>query len=155
MIRAMDVRIMEIMGGMTVHDQGPNENDSYYSKGEYENNVEHCSYSEDGEEEGSCGGFYDDAKKCYTSHSQDGKVKYNTLLYKKYEEHVPKACEDSYSYSCVNLYPSRSSVYGYTSSSESLSRGRKECDTLKSKDTISYTSQGTSVINGGTQVPAK
>ncbi|KAG5614942.1 hypothetical protein H5410_014766 [Solanum commersonii] len=24
----------------------------------------------------------------------------------KYEEHVPKACEDSYSYSCANLYPS-------------------------------------------------
>uniref|UniRef100_M1DPF6 Uncharacterized protein n=1 Tax=Solanum tuberosum TaxID=4113 RepID=M1DPF6_SOLTU len=34
-------------------------------------------------------------------------------------------------------------------------RGKRECATLKSKDTISYTSQGTSVINGGTHVPAK
>uniref|UniRef100_M1DEB9 Uncharacterized protein n=1 Tax=Solanum tuberosum TaxID=4113 RepID=M1DEB9_SOLTU len=50
---------------------------------------------------------------------------------------------------------SRSNVYGYTSSNQSHPRGRRECATLKSKDTISYTSQGTSVINGGTQVPAK
>ncbi|KAG5576531.1 hypothetical protein H5410_056665 [Solanum commersonii] len=131
------------------HDQGLNENESYYSKGEYENNVEQCSYGEDGEEEGSCGGSYDDVGKCYTSHSQDeGKVKYNTLLYKKYEEHVPKACEDSYSYFCVNLYPSRSSVYGYTSSSESHLRGRKECATLKSKDIVSFTSQGHEHLSG-------
>jgi len=75
-------------------------------------------------------------------------VKYNTLLYKKYEEHVPKACEDSYSYSCANLYPSRSSVYGYTSSSKSHPRGRRECATLKSKDTISYTSQGNEYLSG-------
>ncbi|KAH0773699.1 hypothetical protein KY290_010836 [Solanum tuberosum] len=109
------------------HDQEPNENESYYSGGEYEKNVEHDSYGEDKEEEGSCGGSYDDVGTCYTSHSQDeGKVKYNTLLYKKYEEHVPKACEDSYSYSCANLYPSRSSVYGYTSSSQSHPRGRRE-----------------------------
>ncbi|KAK4721478.1 hypothetical protein R3W88_011711 [Solanum pinnatisectum] len=51
-----------------------------------------------------------------------------------------KAFEDSYSYSCGNPYPSRSSVYGYTTSIQSHPRGRRECATLKSKDTISYTS---------------
>ncbi|KAH0776748.1 hypothetical protein KY290_008159 [Solanum tuberosum] len=132
------------------HDQEPNENEIYHSGGEYERNVEHNSYGEDREEEDSCGslyddvgacersyshsegedGSYDDAGTCYTSHSQDeGKVKYNNLLYKKYEEHAPKACEDSYSYYCANLYPSRSSMYGYTSSSQSHPRGRRECAT--------------------------
>ncbi|KAH0743101.1 hypothetical protein KY290_031094 [Solanum tuberosum] len=114
------------------HNQEPNENESYYSGGEYERNVEHSSYGEDRGEENSCGssyddegayersyshsesedGSYDDAKKCYTSNSQDeGKV-------------------------------SRSSVCGYTSSRQSQPRGRRECVTLKSNDTISYTSQG-------------
>ncbi|KAK4713581.1 hypothetical protein R3W88_019488 [Solanum pinnatisectum] len=37
-------------------------------------------------------------------------VRYNTLLYKKYAEHTPRACEESYSYSCADLHPSRSSV---------------------------------------------
>ncbi|KAK4731850.1 hypothetical protein R3W88_024838 [Solanum pinnatisectum] len=41
----------------------------------------------------------------------EGKVRYNTLLYKNYEEHAPKACKDAYSYSCGNPYPSRSSVW--------------------------------------------
>ncbi|KAG5615053.1 hypothetical protein H5410_014877 [Solanum commersonii] len=93
-----------------------NGNESYYSGGEYKRNVEHNSYGEDRGEESSCGssydddgacersyshseidgGSYDDARTCYTSHSQDeGNVKYNTLLYKKYEEHATKACEDS------------------------------------------------------------
>ncbi|KAK4726901.1 hypothetical protein R3W88_031818 [Solanum pinnatisectum] len=73
------------------HDQEPNENESYYFRGEYEKNVEQDSYGEDREEEGSCGssyddegayersyshseiegGSYDDAGECYTSHSQD------------------------------------------------------------------------------------
>ncbi|KAH0652700.1 hypothetical protein KY289_030378 [Solanum tuberosum] len=144
------------------HDQEPNGNEGYYSGGEYEENGEHSSYGEDGEEP-SCGssygdegagersyshsesedGSYDDAGTCYTSHSQDeGKVTYNTLLCKKYEEHAPKACEDSYSYSCTNPYPSRSSVCGYTNSSQSHPRGRRKCATLRSKDTISYTSHG-------------
>uniref|UniRef100_M1DSG6 Uncharacterized histidine-rich protein DDB_G0274557 n=1 Tax=Solanum tuberosum TaxID=4113 RepID=M1DSG6_SOLTU len=176
------------------HDQEPNGNESYYSGGEYEENGEHSSYGEDGEEP-SCGssygdegagersyshsesedGSYDDAGTCYTSHSQDeGKVTYNTLLCKKYEEHAPKACEDSYSYSCTNPYPSRSSVCGYTNSSQSHPRGRRKCATLRSKDTISYTSHGNehllgyvnqgryedsyvgiNMMNGGTQVPAK
>ncbi|KAK4731663.1 hypothetical protein R3W88_024651 [Solanum pinnatisectum] len=107
------------------HDQEPNGNESYYFGGEYEENGEHSSYGEDGEEasygssygdKGACerfysyseseDGSYDDAGTCYTSHSQDeGKVRYNTLLYKKYEEHASKACEDSYSYSCANPYP--------------------------------------------------
>uniref|UniRef100_M1DPE4 Histidine-rich protein n=1 Tax=Solanum tuberosum TaxID=4113 RepID=M1DPE4_SOLTU len=131
--------------------------------GEYERNVEHSFYGEDREEECSCGssyddegacersydGSYDEAETCYTSHFQDeGKVRYNTLLYKKYEEHAPRACEDSYSYSCANPHPSRSSVYGHASSSQSHLRGRKECAALKSKDTISYTSQGNAHLSG-------
>ncbi|KAH0709191.1 hypothetical protein KY284_010618 [Solanum tuberosum] len=144
------------------HDKESNGNESNYSGREYERNVEHSSYGKD-KEEGSCGGSYDDvgacersyshsesedssyddARTCYTSHSQDkGKVRYNTLLYTKYEEHAPKACEDSYSHSCANPYPSRSSVCGYTSSSQSHPRGRRECATLKSKDTLSYISHG-------------
>ncbi|KAH0685547.1 hypothetical protein KY285_016089 [Solanum tuberosum] len=150
------------------HDQEPNGNKSYYSGGEYEENGEHSFYGEDGEEascgssygdEGACersyshseseDGSYDDAGTCYTSHSQDeGKVRYNTLLYKKYEEHAPKACEDSHSYSCANPDPSRSSVYGYTSSSQSHPRGRRDCATLKSKDTISYTSHDNAHLLG-------
>ncbi|KAK4716376.1 hypothetical protein R3W88_014714 [Solanum pinnatisectum] len=76
------------------HDQESNGNESYYSRGEYERNVEHSSYGKD-DEEGYCGGSYDDvgacersyshsesedgsydyAGTCYTSHSQDeGKV---------------------------------------------------------------------------------
>ncbi|KAH0655578.1 hypothetical protein KY285_030460 [Solanum tuberosum] len=151
------------------HDQEPNENESYYSEGEYERNVEHNSYGENRGKEDSCGssydneeacersyshsesedGSYDDAKKCYTSKSQDeGTVRYNALSYKKYEEHALKACEDSYSYSCANPYPSRSSVCRYTSSSQSHLRGRRECVTIKSKDTISYTSQGNAHLSG-------
>ncbi|KAK4708712.1 hypothetical protein R3W88_029637 [Solanum pinnatisectum] len=59
-----------------------------------------------------------------------------------------KACQDSYSYSCANPYPSRSSVYVYTCSSQSHPRGRRECATLKSKDTLSYTSHGNSHYSG-------
>ncbi|KAK4723840.1 hypothetical protein R3W88_026619 [Solanum pinnatisectum] len=59
-----------------------------------------------------------------------------------------KACEDSYSYSCANPYLSRSSVCGYTSSSQSHPRGRRECATLKSKDTLSYTSHGNAHYSG-------
>ncbi|KAK6780063.1 hypothetical protein RDI58_022247 [Solanum bulbocastanum] len=150
------------------HDQELNKNESYYFEGEYERKVEHNSYDEDGEK-ASCGssygderacersyshsesedGSYDDAGTCYTSHSQDeGKVRYNTLLYKKYEAHVPKACDDSYYYSCANTYPSQSSMCGYTSSSQSPPRGMRECTTLKSKDTISYTSQGNAHLSG-------
>ncbi|KAK4707235.1 hypothetical protein R3W88_033207 [Solanum pinnatisectum] len=63
-----------------------------------------------------------------------------------------KACEDSYSYSCANPYPSRSSVYGYTSSSQSHLRGTRECATIKPKDTISYTSHGnTHLLEYGNQ----
>ncbi|KAK6773841.1 hypothetical protein RDI58_029080 [Solanum bulbocastanum] len=77
-----------------------------------------------------------------------GKVRYNTLLYTKYEEHAPEACEDSYSYSCANPYPCRSSICGYTSSSQNHPRGRRECATLKSKDTLSYTSHENAHYSG-------
>ncbi|KAH0777834.1 hypothetical protein KY290_009245 [Solanum tuberosum] len=66
----------------------------------------------------------------------------------KYEEHALKAFEDLYSYSCANPYPSRSSVCGYTSSNQSHPRGRRECATLKSKDTLSYTSHGNAHYSG-------
>ncbi|KAH0695809.1 hypothetical protein KY289_013291 [Solanum tuberosum] len=151
------------------HDQEPNENESYYSGGEYERNVEHNSYGEDRKEEASCGscygdegacersyshfesedGSYDDDRTGYTSHSQDeGKVRYNTLSYKKYEEHAPKACEVSYSYSCGKPCPSQNSVYDHTSSGQSHPRERRECETLKSKDTLSYTSHGNAHYSG-------
>ncbi|KAK4726804.1 hypothetical protein R3W88_031721 [Solanum pinnatisectum] len=56
----------------------------------------------------------------------EGEVRYNTLLYKNYKEHAPKACEDSYFFSYGNPYPSRSSVYGYTSSIQNHPMGRRE-----------------------------
>lgn len=142
------------------HDQEPNGNESYYSGGEYEENRDHRSYGEDVEDEEPCDGSYDDDGACersyshyesedgsydgdgtyYTSHSEDeGEVTYNTLLYKNYEEHSPKACEDSYSLSCGNPCPSRSGADGYTSSSQSHPIGRRECASLMSKDTTSYT----------------
>ncbi|KAH0729716.1 hypothetical protein KY289_000904 [Solanum tuberosum] len=115
------------------HDQEPKGNESYYSGAEYEEHGEHSSYGEDGEydepcdgsygDDGACersyshseseDGSYDGARTYYTSHSKDeGEVRYNTFLYKNYEEHAPKACEDSYSLSCGNPCPSRSGVYG-------------------------------------------
>ncbi|KAG5576128.1 hypothetical protein H5410_056262 [Solanum commersonii] len=82
--------------------------------------IEHCdgSYGDDGACERSYShsesedGSYDGARTYYTSHSKDeGEVRYNILLYKNYEEHAPKACENSYSLSCGNSCPSRSGYY--------------------------------------------
>ncbi|KAH0776294.1 hypothetical protein KY290_007705 [Solanum tuberosum] len=67
---------------------------------------------------------------------------------KNYEEHSPKACENSYSLSYGNSCPSRSGVYGYTSSSQSHPMGRRECASLMSKDTISYTSYVNAHLSG-------
>ncbi|KAK4731497.1 hypothetical protein R3W88_024485 [Solanum pinnatisectum] len=59
-----------------------------------------------------------------------------------------RAYVDSYSYSCTNPYPSRSSVCGYTSSSQSYPKERRDCATPKSKDTLSYTSHGNAHYSG-------
>ncbi|KAH0672853.1 hypothetical protein KY290_025091 [Solanum tuberosum] len=51
------------------HDQEPNGNESYYSRGEYEKNGDHSYYGEDGEDDKPCDGSYDDNGACERSYS--------------------------------------------------------------------------------------
>uniref|UniRef100_M1DKW2 Histidine-rich glycoprotein n=1 Tax=Solanum tuberosum TaxID=4113 RepID=M1DKW2_SOLTU len=51
------------------HDQEPNGNESYYSRGEYEKNGDHSYYGEDGEDDKPCDGSYDDDGACERSYS--------------------------------------------------------------------------------------
>ncbi|KAF3634695.1 hypothetical protein FXO38_25014 [Capsicum annuum] len=127
-----------------IHDQELNENEGYYSEGEFEMTYDPSSYSEYGDDEETCNGSYKKdgaSEEYYTSHYEHrGDISYNSFIYKSNEEDGENICEnyeDSYSSSYSTYYQSQSGVNGYTSYNRGCPMNRKEYASLKSKGVTS------------------